>query len=356
MLAVNAAALSFARRPHADSRKRFSGSPPPCCSRSASPGETRRRFRPSISSPRSFRSRWPPSRCAIRAPPCSPGGCGTRCSRGLDVAANTAVGVLPLAFRRRSPTTPASRRSGALERSFARCVIAVVALVDLRLAAPSRRPDLRQLGRLPVRRRHDRVAPGCSAGFFAWIVAGWARAGVMSRTRPHGARPLRSRFSSARRTSPPRSARSAFCSPRSSRRRSAGSSAARQFLHARTGLTAAAYARQGFFQMVWVVTLVVPVLVGTRAALRPGKALARRHTLLSLPVIVLLGAIIVLGDAADEDVRALLRPHDGPLLPGRLHALARDRHRVARVHRASRLGTAVRRRRGASRGWRFSSG
>jgi hypothetical protein len=53
------------------------------------------------------------------------------------------------------------------------------------------------------------------------------------------------------------------------------------------------YARQGFFQMVWVVTLVVPVLVGTRAALRPGRELARRHTLLSLPVIVLLGAIIV---------------------------------------------------------------
>ena len=45
--------------------------------------------------------------------------------------------------------------------------------------------------------------------------------------------------------------------------------------------------------MVLVVVLVVPVLVGTRAALRPGRELARRHTLLSLPVIVLLGAIIV---------------------------------------------------------------
>jgi uncharacterized protein DUF4153 len=64
------------------------------------------------------------------------------------------------------------------------------------------------------------------------------------------------------------------------------------FLRARTGLTAAAYARDGFFQMVFVVALVVPLLVATRASLEPGFALARRHTMLALPVVVLLGAII----------------------------------------------------------------
>jgi hypothetical protein len=41
------------------------------------------------------------------------------------------------------------------------------------------------------------------------------------------------------------------------------------------------------------VVLVVPVLLGTRALLRPGAALAKRHTMLSIPVIMLLGAIIV---------------------------------------------------------------
>lgn len=66
-----------------------------------------------------------------------------------------------------------------------------------------------------------------------------------------------------------------------------------QFLRERTGLTAAQYARQGFFQTVWVVLLVVPVLMATRAAMRPGRELARRHTALSLPVIALLGAIIL---------------------------------------------------------------
>lgn len=65
------------------------------------------------------------------------------------------------------------------------------------------------------------------------------------------------------------------------------------FLQARTGLTAATYAREGFFQMLLVVMLVVPVLLATRAALAPGRALARRHTMLALPVIGLLGAIIV---------------------------------------------------------------
>lgn len=66
-----------------------------------------------------------------------------------------------------------------------------------------------------------------------------------------------------------------------------------RFLQATTGLTAAQYARQGFFQMVWVVTLVVPLLLATRAALAPDPRLARRHTMLSLPIVGLLLAIIV---------------------------------------------------------------
>jgi len=65
------------------------------------------------------------------------------------------------------------------------------------------------------------------------------------------------------------------------------------FLRETTGLTAAEYARRGFFQMVWVVVLVVPILLATRVALRPERGLARRHTQLSLPIVALLGAIIL---------------------------------------------------------------
>jgi hypothetical protein len=65
-----------------------------------------------------------------------------------------------------------------------------------------------------------------------------------------------------------------------------------QFLRARTGLTAAQYARGGFFQLLWVVALVVPVLVVSRGALREGRALARRHTTLAVPIVALLGTMI----------------------------------------------------------------
>ncbi|MDB4913171.1 MAG: hypothetical protein JWM95_815 [Gemmatimonadetes bacterium] len=41
-----------------------------------------------------------------------------------------------------------------------------------------------------------------------------------------------------------------------------------------------------------MVLLVVPLLVGTRALLRPGQALARRHTMLATPIVGLLGAIL----------------------------------------------------------------
>lgn len=66
-----------------------------------------------------------------------------------------------------------------------------------------------------------------------------------------------------------------------------------QFLRERTGLTVAEYARQGFFQMVWVVLLVVPMLMGSRALLHPGRELGRRHTALAIPVLLLVGLMIV---------------------------------------------------------------
>lgn len=66
-----------------------------------------------------------------------------------------------------------------------------------------------------------------------------------------------------------------------------------QFLRERTGLTVAEYARQGFFQMVWVVLLVVPTLMGSRALLHADRNLERRHTALAIPVLLLVGLMIV---------------------------------------------------------------
>ena len=65
-----------------------------------------------------------------------------------------------------------------------------------------------------------------------------------------------------------------------------------QFLRARTGLTVSAYARRGFFELVWVTTLAIPLILATRAAIRDSDA-RRRHSVLSGWVIVLLAAVSV---------------------------------------------------------------
>jgi hypothetical protein len=65
------------------------------------------------------------------------------------------------------------------------------------------------------------------------------------------------------------------------------------FLRARTGLSAAAYAREGFFQMVLIVALVVPVLVAARASLPRGRRTDRRFASLAVPVLLLLSVMIV---------------------------------------------------------------
>ena len=272
------------------------------------------------------RSRWPPSRSRSARRPVRAAAAGHAAHGPRRGVRTPPSAFLPLAFR--EALARRRRQAGVRTRSTlirAALIIAVVALVVFGSLLRGADPIFASLGRHPVVDVGTIVSHLLVAGFFAWIVAGWARAARSSRSRRHAARPHRSRFSSARRHH--RRARHArtCCSPRSSRRSSDGSSAASSSSTrapgspprpTRAGLLSDGLGRRRSSSRC---------SSGTRAALRPGRALARRHTLLSLRSIVLLGAIIVLGDAAHEDVRALLRPHDRPLLPARLHALARDR-------------------------------
>lgn len=61
---------------------------------------------------------------------------------------------------------------------------------------------------------------------------------------------------------------------------------------ATTGLTVAEYARAGFFELLAVTVLVLPLILVTRALVDDARVL-RRHRLLSLALLVLLGAIVV---------------------------------------------------------------
>lgn len=60
-----------------------------------------------------------------------------------------------------------------------------------------------------------------------------------------------------------------------------------------TGLGYAEYARHGFFELVWVSLLILPVLLGTRALIRDADTAAvRRHKQLALPLLLLVGGVM----------------------------------------------------------------
>lgn len=66
-----------------------------------------------------------------------------------------------------------------------------------------------------------------------------------------------------------------------------------QLVRSTTGLSYAEYARHGFFELVMVSLLLLPVLLGTRALIRDDDHRAiRRHQLLALPILVLEGGVI----------------------------------------------------------------
>jgi Domain of unknown function (DUF4173) len=209
---------------------------------------------------------------------------------GFDVGLNTFFGVLPLAFRDAFPKDTAAKTVASFRRFVRPALIAGAALVIFGALLRAADPIFASWVNIPF--DLGTIVPHfIVAGFFAWIVAGWARAGLAENAASRrSTAPLPIQLGAADITAALGTLAVLFAAFVTAQ--IGWLFGGEAFLRARTGLTAAAYARQGFFQMVWVVLLVVPVLVGTRAALGPDRALARRHTLLSIPVVLLLGAII----------------------------------------------------------------
>jgi len=210
----------------------------------------------------------------------------------FDVGISTMVGILPLAFRD-AVLNETSKNALGRGRALVRPVlIAVAALVIFGSLLRNADPIFASLVDLSAFDFETIGSHVIVAGFFTWIVGGWARGSLAENATTHRSlAPLPIRLDAADITAALGTLAVLFAAFIATQ--IGWMFGGEKFLQARTGLTAAAYARQGFFQMVWVVTLVVPILVGTRAALGPGRELARRHTLLSLPVVALLGAIIL---------------------------------------------------------------
>lgn len=210
---------------------------------------------------------------------------------GGRVLRDVFVGVVPLTLREllaSSAHTMASQRGWPAARAVL-IVVALVAVFGSLLRSAD--PVFASLLTLPDIDLGIVASHVLVTGFFAWVFAGWARGAFVS--------------ASAASTPPAGTPASLGMGDVSA---ALGTLVVlfalyvatqvgvlfggERFLQQRTGLTAAAYARQGFFQMVVIAALVVPLLAGTRALLRPDPAVIRRHTLLALPTVVLLLAMI----------------------------------------------------------------
>jgi hypothetical protein len=209
---------------------------------------------------------------------------------GAHIAANAAVGVLPLALRELfAAATPgrAGERAWPLVRAAAIAAALLFVFGSLLRSADPIFAGLVALPDLDVGLIGSHVLV---IGFFTWIVAGWARGALLVGPGRRAPDALPFSLGSLDVTTALGTLNLLFALFVLSQL--GWFFGGENFLRERTGLTAAAYARQGFFEMVWVVVLVILLLVGMRVALRPGRSLARRHTALSLPLIALLGAIV----------------------------------------------------------------
>lgn len=211
---------------------------------------------------------------------------------GAKVVGSIAVGVVPLALRDAAP--PAARREvGGRVQPIARVLlIALPLLLVFGSLLRSADPVFASIVALPEFDFATLASHLVLIGFFAWVVAGWARAALVSDfSRTPAPETLPFSLGQLEVTAALGTLDALFALYVLTQL--GWFFGGERFLQARTGLTAAEYARQGFFEMVWVVVLVLPLLLVTRAALRPGPDLARRHSRLALPMVALLGVMIV---------------------------------------------------------------
>ena len=211
---------------------------------------------------------------------------------GFAIAFSTARGIVPLALRE---LFAGGRGAGALghARTTLRLTLIVASLLLVfGSLLRSADPIFASLVSLPDLDVEAIVSHVILFGFFAWIAGGWAYGALMESPELRRA-PARFPISLGALDLTTALGTLTLLFGVYVLTQLGWFFGGEQFLRATTGLTAAQYARRGFFQMVWVVALVVPLLLATRAALAPEPSLARRHTLLSLPVVGLLGAIIL---------------------------------------------------------------
>jgi hypothetical protein len=197
------------------------------------------------------------------------------------------AGFFPLVLRDAFPPDGRERARPLGRRIVRGAVIAIPLLLVFGSLLVSADPIFASL--LPALDFETIVSHTLLIGFFTWIVAGWARRALLDRPQavaPDGFPVTLDQHDVTMALGTVLGLFVVFMGAQLG-----WLFGGESFLRARTGLTVAAYARTGFFQLVWVVLLVIPLLLATRAALRDEDGAVRRHTLLAVPIIALVGTI-----------------------------------------------------------------
>lgn len=206
---------------------------------------------------------------------------------------DAAAGVLPLAFRDVEPATLAGARGRTRSALLLRTVLVTVPLLFvfgalLRTADPL----FASLVALPELDLETVFSHVVVAGFFTWIVGGWLRGALLTTTRPappERLAPIVGAFELTVALGALDLLFAAFVAVQLGWL--FGGDA---LVRATTGLGYAQYARHGFFELLWVSILVVPVLLVSRMFLADAPAPAvRRWRRLAAVMLLLVGAMMV---------------------------------------------------------------
>ena len=214
----------------------------------------------------------------------------------VGAARCVALGFLPVAARAFATRDVRERTTSRVVPALRAAFIAFTILVVFGSLLRGADPLLASLIALPDVDMGELLSHVFVIGLFTWLVGGWARGALavdVSPTRAPDTLPFR--FGALDVNTALGTLIVVFAAYVASQL--GWFFGGESFLHERTGLTVATYARQGFFELVTAVALVLPVLVATRAGVPRGSRLAHRHTMLSLPLIAFLGATVISGAA-----------------------------------------------------------
>ncbi|HEY6826338.1 MAG TPA: DUF4173 domain-containing protein, partial [Gemmatimonadaceae bacterium] len=201
-----------------------------------------------------------------------------------------AAGPLRLVFRDARFGKETERLASGARPFVSAAVIAVVVVIVFGSLLRSADPIFASIVSLPAFDVATLVEHLVFAGFLGWIVSGWARGALLDDTPARAPSELPFRLTRLDITVGLGALAVLL----------AGFIATQlgwffggeAFLRARTGLTVSAYARRGFFELVWVTTLAIPLILATRAAIpSDDRALRKRHGMLATWIIALLVAV-----------------------------------------------------------------